>query len=131
MKQEFERIAPRLYRRTYETADGAESVLFYARFVCKLKRKRRLFALGGDLKQAKDLLKDLDYRNRHREDFDATKTKKDIGEQKPQLMTVKEWAAHYLAREETKKKRSYGRDCQIVRPRKRHDTNQLPCISGT
>ena len=128
MKREFERIAPRLYRRTYKTADGAESVLCYARFVCKLKGKRRLFALGGDLKQAKELLKDLDYRNRHREDFDATKTKKDIGEQKPQLMTVKEWAVHYLAREETKKKRSYGRDCQIVRPRK-HDTNQ--CISGS
>jgi len=78
VKREFERIAPRLYRRTYKTADGAESVLCYARFVCKLKGKRRLFALGGDLKQAKELLKDLDYRNRHREDFDATKRKKTL-----------------------------------------------------
>lgn len=73
MEQTFERIAPRSYRRTYETADGAESTLYYARFVDKLKQKRRLFALGGDLKTAKDQLKDLDYRNRHCEDFDADK----------------------------------------------------------
>jgi hypothetical protein len=45
MKQGFKRVAPRLYERSYDTADGV-SVLYYARFVCKLKGKRRLFALG-------------------------------------------------------------------------------------
>jgi integrase len=118
MRQEFERIAPRLYRRTYETADGAESTLYYARFVCKLKGRRRMFALGGDLKKAKDDLKDFDYRNRHKEDFDAGKAKPEAkpAEAKPQPMTVREWAGHYLTREETKELRSYDRVRQLSVP---------------
>jgi len=113
MEQTFERVAPRLYRRTYETADGAQSTLYYARFVCRLKGKRRLFALGGDFKKAKDDLKDLDYRNRHREDFD-------LGRAKPEAtaaaesMTVERWSGVYLDMEETKAKRSYGREQELV-----------------
>lgn len=96
MKQEFQRVAPRLYRRTYETADGAESTLYYARFFCKLKGKRRMFALGGDQKKAKDDLKDFDYRNRHLEDFDLTIKAKPEPDPVTENMTVAAWADSYL-----------------------------------
>jgi hypothetical protein len=73
--EKFERVAPRLYRRTYETADGAESTLYYARFVCKLKRKRRMIPLGSEQRTAKNELKVLDARNIRREDFDFDRPK--------------------------------------------------------
>jgi integrase len=117
VKQGFERVekAPRLYRRTYKTADGTESVLFYARFVCKLKGRRRLFALGGDLKTAKQEMKVLDARNIRREDFDADKPKaKQAATLPPEVMTVERWSGIYLAMEETQAKRSYARDCELV-----------------
>ena len=37
MKQKFERIARPLYQRTYRTAAGDWTTLYYARFVCRLK----------------------------------------------------------------------------------------------
>jgi hypothetical protein len=45
-----------LDRRTYKTADGTESTLYYARFV-RPKASGGFFALGGDLKTAKQELK--------------------------------------------------------------------------
>jgi integrase len=113
VKQEFERVAPRLYRRTYDTADGGESTLYYARFVCRLKRKRRMFALGGDFKKAKDDLKDYDYRNRHREDFDADKPK--AAPKLADVLTFGEWAEMYPSQEGIKAKRSLSADLGMLR----------------
>ena len=113
MKQEFKQIAPRLYRRTYETADGAESVLFYARFVCKLKGKRRLFALGGDLKTAKNELKVFDARNIRREDFDLDKPK--AAPKLTDALTFGEWADKYPEQQGVKDKRSLNADLGMIR----------------
>jgi integrase len=115
MKQEFERVerAPRLYRRTYETADGTESTLYYARFVCKLKGKRRLFALGGDLKTAKEELKVLDARNIRREDFDLDKPK--AAPKLADALTFGEWAEKYPTQQGVKDKRSLSADLGMIR----------------
>jgi hypothetical protein len=48
MEQKFQRVARHLYRRQYEAASGDWTTLYYGRFVCRLKKKRRLFALGPD-----------------------------------------------------------------------------------
>jgi integrase len=113
VKQEFERIAPRLYRRTYKTADGAESTLYYARFVDKLKGKRRLFAVGGDLKTAKNELKVFDARNIRREDFDADKPK--LEKKLTEVLTFGEWAKKYPLQQGVKDKRSLNADLGIIR----------------
>jgi hypothetical protein len=113
MEQRFERVAPRLYRRTYETTDGAESTLYYARFVCKLKHKRRLFALGGDLKTAKDELKVLDARNIWREDFYADKPK--VEKKLTDVLTFGEWAEKYPLQQGVKDKRSLSADLGMIR----------------
>jgi len=113
VKQGFERIAPRLYRRTYQTADGAESVLFYARFVCKLKGKRRLFSLGSDLKTAKNEVKVLDARNIRRDDFDSDKPK--AAPKLTDVFTFNEWAAKFPLQEGVKTKRSLCADLGRIR----------------
>lgn len=42
MNQKFERVARHLYQRKYRAAAGDWTTLYYARFVCKLKGKKRI-----------------------------------------------------------------------------------------
>jgi integrase len=108
----FERVAPRLYRRTELTATGEPTVLYFARFVCKLKRKRRKFSLGSDLKTAKDELKVLDARNVRREDFDLGKARK---VKSTDALTFAEWAKKYPQQEGVKDKGSLDADLGRIR----------------
>jgi hypothetical protein len=57
MNQKFERIARHLYQRKYRNAAGDSTMLYCARFVCRLKEKRRIIPLGSDESLAKDKLK--------------------------------------------------------------------------
>jgi len=47
---------PHLYERCYQTAAGERRSKYYGIFTCKLKRKRRVFPLGGNLEAAKEAL---------------------------------------------------------------------------
>ena len=100
----FDRVAPHLYKRQYQTASGEWSTIFYARFVCRLKGKRRLFALGADLRTAKEEMKVLEARNVRREDFDAAKVQ-EVNERNAAL-TFSEWGKLYFAEKCNKQKRS-------------------------
>jgi len=100
MEQKFKRIAKHLYERTYQTASGDQSVLFYARFKCRLKNKPRVFSLGSDLAAAKDKLKMLEAQDVDRYDFDLDRqrARKIDSEQKNGkhiLWTFAEWAERY------------------------------------
>lgn len=95
MEKTFERVrdVPRLYKRQYRMAGGEWSTLYYARFVCRLKGKRRCFSLGSDLKTAKEELKVYEARNVRRENFDLDGE----GEKaKGREMSVGEWLDRYL-----------------------------------
>jgi integrase len=114
-EQKFERIAKQLYRREYHTVSGELRILYYARFVCKLKRKRRLIPLGSDVCEAKNKLNDIDYENRHCKDFDLDKIQPTSApDPRREPMTIEKWSAIYLDMEETKNKRSYEREKQLI-----------------
>jgi len=100
----FDRVAPHLYKRQYQTATGEWRTIYYARFVCRLKGKRRLFALGADLRTAKEELKVLEARNVRREDFDAAKIQ-EVNERNAAL-TFSEWGKTYFAEKCNRQKRS-------------------------
>ncbi len=70
MKHKYRRVARHLYCRQYATVSGDWTTLYYARFVCRLKKKKRLFPLGSDSASAKDHLKKLEGRDVDRYDFD-------------------------------------------------------------
>ena|SRR2546427_193537 len=74
MKQKFERVIRHLYQRKYRTAAGDWTTLYYARFVCRLKNKRRVIALGSDESKAKDKLKKLEAQDVDRYDFDLDRS---------------------------------------------------------
>lgn len=106
MEQKFERVEKHLYRYQYQGRPGSDwSTNYYARFTCRLKKKRRVFPLGSDLKTARDELRVLEARNIRREDFDADK---------PIGLTVLKWSEIFLELDEVKEKRSYERDCQHI-----------------
>ncbi len=101
MKQVFKRIAPRLYKRQYQAANGEWTTLHYGIFV-DWKRKRRRFPLGSDLKTAREELKVYEARNVRREDFD--KDREQVKEAKG--ITVSQWAAIYFKEKTDPEKRS-------------------------
>lgn len=107
MTQKFERTEKHLYRRQYQTAGGEWTALFYARFVCRLKKKRRVIPLGSDLSEARDKLKRLEVRDMDRYDFDLDRqrvtTNRD-GKSAP--FTFTEWAERYERLDDVKRGRS-------------------------
>jgi len=93
MKQSFERIAPHLYKRQYETSNGEWSTFYYGILV-DWKGKRRRFPLGSELRTAREQLKVLEADNVKRKDFDLERKEK----QKAATagMTLAEWLDRYL-----------------------------------
>ena len=74
-KESFKRIEWHLFARQYTTKRGERRKLYYGVFRCRLKGTPREIPLGKDLNIARDLLKELEYRNLRREDFDLDKVK--------------------------------------------------------
>ena len=96
--------APHLYERRYQTASGEWRSKYYAIFTCKLKRKRRVFPLGGNLDAAKEALALLlaDNIKGDGKDFDAQKENEKRG------YTFSEWADEYFARKVDPEKHAGG-----------------------
>jgi integrase len=119
MEQKFQRVARHLYRRQYEAASGDWTTLYYARFVCRLKKKRRLFALGPDSAVAKDKLKKLEAQDVDRYDFDLDRqrveSKEKVRDGKSEPFTFSEWAEKYPTFDDVKRKRSLSTDLVIIR----------------
>jgi len=118
MEQKFQRVARHLYRRQYETASGDWTTLYYGRFVCRLKKKRRLFALGPDSAVAKDRLKKLEAQDVDRYDFDLDRqrveTKEKVRDGKSEPFMFSEWAEKYPTFDDVKRKRSLSTDLVII-----------------
>src|SRR5215471_15058716 len=118
MEQTFDRIGKHLYKRQYESAGGDWITLYYARFVCRLKKKQRVFPLGSDLAKAKDKLKKLEAQDVDRYDFDldrqrAPAEKKRDGKSEP--FTFDEWSEKYTTFDDVKRKRSLPDELTIIR----------------
>jgi len=92
-KDSLKRIARHLYKRQYPTSTGEWSTINYGIFK-DLKRKRRKFPLGFDLKTAKEQLKVLEADNVKKKDFDLEKIEQEKA--KTQGMTLAEWLDRYL-----------------------------------
>jgi integrase len=110
MKQTFEKVEPGIYRREYVTANGP-SVLYYGRLKVKRTGNRELFALGPNLKEARDQFSIIKVKNRRGEDLGEFKAKpkaQQIPEAGP--MTVERWSEIYLAKDEVVKLHSHSRD---------------------
>jgi len=103
MKQSFKRIAPHLYKRQYQAANGEWTTLHYGIFV-DWKGKRRTLPLGSDLKTAKQELKVLEARNIRKEDFDKDKLSSAQG------VTFSEWGNLYFKEKVDPDKRSVERE---------------------
>ena len=73
MNGNFHRVGRHLYSRTYRTATGEQTTLYYARFQCRLKKKPRCLPLGSSLSLAKDALKKLEAKDIDLYDFDIDK----------------------------------------------------------
>jgi len=93
MKQSFKRIAPHLYKRQYQAANGEWTTLYYGILV-DWKGKRRSFPLGSELRTAREQLKVLEADNVKRKDFD--KEKEDRCKAATVAMTLTEWLDRYL-----------------------------------
>ena len=119
MEQKFQKVARHLYRRQYEAASGDWTTLYYGRFVCRLKKKRRLFALGPDSAVAKDKLKKLEAQDVDRYDFDLDRqrveTKEKVRDGKSEPFTFSEWAEKYPTFDDVKRKRSLTDDVRMIR----------------
>src|SRR5215470_14103514 len=118
MEQTFDRIGKHFYKRQYESAGGDWITLYYARFVCRLKKKQRVFPLGSDLAKAKDKLKKLEAQDVDRYDFDldrqrAPAEKKRDGKSEP--FTFAEWCDLYPTFDDVKRKRSLATDLTLIR----------------
>jgi len=124
MEQTFDRIGKHFYKRQYESASGDWITLYYARFVCRLKKKRRIFPLGSELAAAKDKLKKLEAQDVDRYDFDLGRQRAPK-EQKPpegkprdgkiEPFTFAEWSEVYLTFDDVKRKRSLATDLTLIR----------------
>src|SRR5262249_20424182 len=93
---------PHLYERCYQTAAGERRSKYYGIFTCKLKRRRRVFPLGGDLDAAKEALALLRADNVKAKDFDADKEKQRRG------YTFSEWSDEYFAKKVDPEKHAGG-----------------------
>ena len=93
MNQSFKRIAPHLYKRQYQAANGEWTTLYYGILV-DWKGKRRSFPLGSELRTAREQLKILEADNVKRKDFD--KEKEDRRKAATAGMTIAEWLDRYL-----------------------------------
>ena len=114
MNETFERIEKGLYRRQYKT-DGGCSTLYYARFTCKLKRKRRLIPLGSDLEKARKELKRIEVQNIDDFDFDSIISARSEKTRKASPFTFSEWAQKYPSFDDVKRKRSLDDDVRMIR----------------
>jgi hypothetical protein len=114
MEQKFERIAPGLYRREYSTAAGESSVFYYGRLKCK-NASRSLFALGTDLREAKDRWAEIKIANRRGENLSRFKPEKAKPEPTDAPMTFRRYAEIYLDKPEAKALKSHRRDCDFVK----------------
>lgn len=116
MKEIFERIEKHFYRRQYRNADGTWTTLYYARFVCRLKKKRRLIPLGSDSAKAREKLRKLEVQDIEFYDFDLDRervtTKRDG---KTDAFTFAEWADEYPKFDDVSRKRSLGTDLTLIR----------------
>ncbi len=126
MKEKFQRVARHLYRREYKSAAGGTTALFYARFKCRLKSKARFIPLGSSLDGAKDKLKELEYQDSKRYDFDldpeyiVRKLEPIEPEPKPrdgknEPFTFSEWAVKFPTFDDVKRKRSLTDDLRMIR----------------
>lgn len=120
MKEKFEKIKGTrgLYCRQYEKSAGEWSTLYYARFTCKLKKKRRTIALGSESKAARDKLKKVEAQNVDSYDFDLdrqrlTETQERDG--KASAFTFAEWADKYPTFDDVKRKRSLPTNLTLIR----------------
>jgi len=95
---------PHLYERCYQTAAGERRSKYYGIFTCKLKRKRRVFPLGGNLEAAKEALALLlaDNIKGNGKDFDAEREYEKRG------YTFSEWADEYFAKKVDPEKHAGG-----------------------
>jgi integrase len=91
-----------LYERRYQTAAGEWRSKYYGIFTCKLKRKRRVFPLGGDLNVAKEALALLLAENVNGKDFDAAIEPERKG------YTFTEWVEEYFAKKIDPQKHALG-----------------------
>jgi integrase len=120
MKQTFEKVAPGIYRREYRTAAGL-SVLYYGRLTLRSTGERELFALGPNLKEAKDQFAIIKVKNRRKEDLSEFKpTKKadalpEVRDGKATPFTFAEWAEKYPTFDDVKRKRSLADDVRMAR----------------
>jgi hypothetical protein len=117
MNQKFERIARHLYQRKHRAAAGDWTTLYYARFVCRLKEKRRIIPLGSDEWLAKDKLKKLEAKDIDRYDFDLDRQRVKDPEKdgKAQPFTFAEWSEKYPTFDDVKRKRSLPDELAMIR----------------
>jgi integrase len=119
MEQKFKRVGRHLYRRQYDAANGDWTSRYYGRFVCRLKKKRRVFALGADAAVAKDKLKKLEAQDVDRYDFDLDRKRIDgklrVRDGKSEPFTFEEWSEKYPSFDDVKRKRSLTDDLRMIR----------------
>jgi hypothetical protein len=84
----MEKIERHLYRRQYQTAGGDWSTLYYVIFVCH-DGKRRTFAAGDNLRDARDKLGELRNLDKGRYDFDREKRERE--QAKVKALTLAEY----------------------------------------
>lgn len=123
MKETFKRVARHLYRREYGSAAGGTTALYYARFKCRLKSKSRFIPLGSSLDGAKVKLKQIEYQDSIRYDFDLDAehiVRKAEPEPKPrdgksEPFTFSEWVAKFQTFDDVVRKRSLADDLRMIR----------------
>lgn len=122
MKGGFKRVARHLYRREYGSVAGGTTALYYARFKCHLKSKPRFIPLGSSLDGAKVKLKEFEYRDSIRYDFDLDAehvVRKPEAELKPcdgrsEPFTFSEWVAKFQTFDDVALKRSLADDLRMI-----------------
>ncbi len=118
MNQKFERVSRHLYQRRYRTAAGDWSSLYYARFVCRLKKKCRVIPLGSEESAAKDKLKKLAAQDVDCHDFDLDRERMPVAKErdgKSEPFTFAEWADKYPTFDDVKRKRSLSTDLLLIK----------------
>jgi integrase len=95
MQETFEKIEKHLYKRQYVTSDGQWRTAFFAMFV-DWQRRRRKFAVGDNLEDARDELGRLHTLNKGRHDWDAEKRKAE--EQRRRTVMLAQWGDTYFSR---------------------------------
>lgn len=119
MNQKFQRASRRLYERKYKTATGDWTALYCARFVCRLKRKRRVIPLGSDFSKAKDKVKKIEAQDVDRYDFDLDRHRLGVAvkerDGKSEPFTFAEWAEKYPTFDDVRRKRSLADDLRMIR----------------